>query len=60
MAMTYRDRILAYLRPLSPKAATNSEIHEATGMESHQVHSFPSAICLLRSKYTPRASGHTI
>ena len=35
MAMTDRDRILAYLRSLSPKAATNSEIQEATGIERH-------------------------
>jgi len=35
MAMTDRERILAYLRSLSPKAATNSEIQEATGIESH-------------------------
>jgi len=35
MAMTDRERILAYLRSLSPKAATNSEILEATGIESH-------------------------
>jgi len=35
MAMTDRERILAYLRSLSPKAATNSEILEATGIERH-------------------------
>ena len=35
MAMTDRERILAYLRSLSPKAATNSEILEGTGIESH-------------------------
>jgi len=33
MAMTDKDRILAFLRSLSPKAATNSEIQEATGIE---------------------------
>jgi hypothetical protein len=36
MAMTDTDRILAYLRSLSPKAATNSEMQEATGTEIHQ------------------------
>ena len=36
MAMTDRERILAYLRSLSPKAATNSEILEGTGIERHQ------------------------
>ncbi len=35
MAMTDKDRILAFLRSLSPKAATNTEIQEATGIESH-------------------------
>jgi len=35
MAMTDRERVLAYLRSLSPKAATNSEILEATGIERH-------------------------
>jgi len=35
MAMTDRERILAYLRSLSSKAATNSEILEGTGIESH-------------------------
>jgi hypothetical protein len=39
MAMTDKERILAYLRSLSPKAATNSEIQEATGIESqHDVY----------------------
>jgi hypothetical protein len=33
MAMTDRERILAYLRSLSPKAPTNGEIQEATGIE---------------------------
>lgn len=36
MAMTDKERILAFLRSLSPKAATNSEIQEGTGIESHQ------------------------
>jgi hypothetical protein len=60
MAMTDRERILAYLRFLSRKAATKSEIQEATGAESHQVDLFHSAISLLRSRPTPRAIGHTI
>ena len=33
MAMTDRERILAYLRSVSPRAATNSEILEGTGIE---------------------------
>ena len=35
MAMTDRERILAFLRSVSPRAATNSEIQEATGIERH-------------------------
>ncbi|HUW95199.1 MAG TPA: hypothetical protein VMW58_05390 [Anaerolineae bacterium] len=31
--MTDTERILAYLRSVSPRAATNSEILEATGIE---------------------------
>jgi len=34
MAMTDRERILAYLRSVSPRAASNSEIREGTGIES--------------------------
>ena len=33
MAMTDTQRILAYLRSVSPRAATNSEILEGTGIE---------------------------
>ena len=33
--MTDKERIIAFLRSLSPKAATNSEIQEGTGIESH-------------------------
>jgi len=33
MAMTDRERILAYLRSVSPRAAANSEILEGTGIE---------------------------
>ena len=33
MAMTDRERILAFLRSVSPRGATNSEILEATGIE---------------------------
>jgi len=37
--MTDRERILAFLRSVSPRAATNSEILEATGIElRHQVY----------------------
>ena len=35
MAMTDRERILAFLRSVSPRGATNSEILEATGIEGH-------------------------
>ena len=35
MAMTDRERILAFLRSVSPRAATNNEILEATGIERH-------------------------
>ena len=39
MPMTDKDRILAFLRSLSPKAASNSEIQEATGIEKdHEVY----------------------
>jgi hypothetical protein len=49
MAMTDRERILAYLRSLSPKAATNSEILEATGIESHHdVYELTQALMLER------------
>ena len=33
MAMTDKERILVYLRSVSPRAATNSEILEGTGIE---------------------------
>jgi len=33
MAMTDRERILAFLRSVSPRGATNSEILEGTGIE---------------------------
>jgi len=33
MAMTDRERVLAFLRSVSPRGATNSEILEATGIE---------------------------
>lgn len=39
MAMTDRERILAFLRSVSPRGATNSAILEATGIEGrHQVY----------------------
>jgi len=39
MAMTDRERILAFLRSVSPRGATNSEILEATGIENrHSVY----------------------
>ena len=39
MAMTDRERILAFLRSVSPRGATNGEILEATGIEPrHQVY----------------------
>ena len=39
MAMTDTQRILAYLRSISPRAAANSEILEGTGIEGrHQVY----------------------
>ena len=34
--MTDRERILAFLRSVSPRGATNSEILEATGVEGHR------------------------
>jgi hypothetical protein len=47
MAMTDEDRIIAYLRSLSPKAATNSEIQEATGIEAqHDVYDLTQALML--------------
>jgi len=35
MAMTDRERILAFLRSVSPGGATNSEMQEATGVEGN-------------------------
>jgi len=37
MAMTDRERILAFLRSVSPRGATNSEILEATGIEARHL-----------------------
>jgi hypothetical protein len=37
MAMTDRERILAFLRSVSPRAATNSQILEATGIEDRHL-----------------------
>lgn len=34
--MTNKQRVLDYLRSISPEAATNSRIREATGIEPHQ------------------------
>ena len=34
--MTNRDKVLRYLRSISPHAATNSQIRKATGVEPHQ------------------------
>lgn len=34
--MTNRDKVLSYLRSISPQAATNSQISRATGVEPHQ------------------------
>jgi len=35
MAMTDRERVLAFLRSVSPGGATNSEMQEATGVEGN-------------------------
>ena len=37
MAMTDKERILAYLRSVSPRAASNSEIWEGTGIETRHL-----------------------
>jgi hypothetical protein len=36
MTRTNRERVIGYLRSISPEGATNSEIREATGIEPHQ------------------------
>jgi len=36
MGRTNRERVLDYLWSISPDYATNSQIHEATGIKSHQ------------------------
>jgi hypothetical protein len=33
--MTNRERVLTYLRSISPRAATNREVRDATGIERH-------------------------
>jgi len=33
---TNKERVLDYLRSISPEEATNSQIREATGIEPHQ------------------------
>ena len=38
MAMTDRERVLAYLRSGSPRAVTNSEILEGTGVDRDTHH----------------------
>ena len=36
MAKTNKERVLDYLRSISPEGATNGQIREATGIEPHQ------------------------
>ena len=50
MAMTDTERILAYLRSVSPRAATNSEILEGTGIEGRYQGMIP-----LKRVYVPEA-----